>query len=216
MSEPKDSDFLKLDDCRWIYLPPPKRIESNTDEELTEQHDAATRGSCGAGREGGGNVSLFEEESGAEIEGAYRYQLWRQWDAGPTMAFVMLNPSTADAGRDDATIRRLYTFARQAGCGGFRVVNLFAYRATDPNALRVCENPVGPQNDACIESVCAVADAIVCAWGAWPAYQGRIAQVERLIRAAAQGKPICCLGRTKGGYPRHPLYVKSSQGLERY
>ncbi|TMF61888.1 MAG: DUF1643 domain-containing protein, partial [Chloroflexi bacterium] len=59
----------------------------------------------------------------------YRYRLWRRWDgARPVVAFVMLNPSTADARRDDPTIRRCIGFAKSWGFGGVEVVNLFAYR----------------------------------------------------------------------------------------
>src|SRR5207237_5457574 len=67
----------------------------------------------------------------------YRYRLWRRWDAArPVVAFVMVNPSTADAGRDDPTIRRCIGFARSWGYGRLEVVDLFAYRGTDTRAPR--------------------------------------------------------------------------------
>ena len=88
--------------------------------------------------------------TGAEFDptGAYRYSLWREWDArAPAVAFVMLNPSTADAARDDPTIRRCASFARSWGYGSLEVVNLFAYRASEPKRLRQTPDPIGPAND---------------------------------------------------------------------
>lgn len=68
--------------------------------------------------------------------GRYRYRLDRIWDTAlPAVTFIMLNPSTADASNDDATIRRLAGtngFARRWGCGALIVVNLYAWRATTP------------------------------------------------------------------------------------
>lgn len=65
--------------------------------------------------------------------GRYRYSLRRRWDAaGARVAFVLLNPSTADGRRDDPTIRRCIGFAREWGFGGLEVVNLFAHRSNPP------------------------------------------------------------------------------------
>jgi len=77
-------------------------------------------------------------------DGLYRYRLWRRWDAEcPTMVWIMLNPSTADAEVDDPTIRRCIGFARREHCGGIEVVNLYALRATNPAAH---PTPEGPEN----------------------------------------------------------------------
>ena len=83
--------------------------------------------------------------------GTYRYRLWRKWGCGSPLLFVMLNPSTADAEVDDATIRRCLGFADAHGFGELEVVNLYAYRATDPADLKRAGYPVGPDNDAHIE-----------------------------------------------------------------
>ncbi len=80
--------------------------------------------------------------------GTYRYALWREWDASaPRLGFVLLNPSTADAENDDPTLRRCMGFARAWGYGSLQIVNLFAYRATVPDALRWVADAVGPEND---------------------------------------------------------------------
>jgi hypothetical protein len=79
--------------------------------------------------------------------GTYRYLLTRQLGAGTRLGtFIMLSPSTADAERDDATIRKCVGFARRLGCAGLQIVNLFALRAADPAALRLADDPVGSEN----------------------------------------------------------------------
>jgi hypothetical protein len=118
------------------------------------------------------------------------------------VAFIGLNPSTADESRDDPTIRRCIGFARRWGFARLEVLNLFAFRATKPTALLSADDPVGPENDLAIAGVLRSADLVVCAWGAFPS-SARAADVLRLI-AAPQ-----CLGTTKNGSPRHPLYVRS-------
>src|SRR5262245_25448198 len=110
--------------------------------------------------------------------GRYRYLLWRAWDdRGPRMLFVMLNPSSADDGRDDPTIRRCVRFARRHGCGSLAVANLFALRATDPRTLlarwRQGGDVVGPRNDQAIVRAAEVADVIVLAWGRHGRLMGR-------------------------------------------
>src|SRR5689334_18589152 len=110
--------------------------------------------------------------------GRYRYRLWRQWDpAKPAVAFVMLNPSTADATTDDPTIRRCFGFAQGWGFGRLEVVNLFALRATDPRELARHPDPVGPANDAHIAAALALTDQAVAAWGCGGALRERGARV---------------------------------------
>jgi hypothetical protein len=128
----------------------------------------------------------------------------------------MLNPSTADAEVDDPTIRRCIGFAKREGCGSINVVNLFAYRATDPEALKGVADPVGPMNHKwlawALEAARFKHTTIVCAWGA---HALAAAQADRFVeRAAIHSAPICNLGLTKAGHPRHPLYVRGDQPLE--
>lgn len=146
----------------------------------------------------------------------YRYGLWRRWGDRPgTLTWVMLNPSTANADLDDPTIRRCRAFTAREGFDGMNVVNLYALRATDPRALSAHPDPVGPENDAWLAGRLAAARSgatkIVCAWGAgaqtWRANAFR-------IKASAEGAPLWCLGKTKDGHPRHPLYLKADAPLE--
>jgi len=120
--------------------------------------------------------------------------------------FVMLNPSTADAEQDDPTIRRCAGFARAWGFGGMTVVNLFAFRATDPARLRRARDPVGRDNDHHIATAARGAGMVVLAWGVHGALDGR----DRVVAALLADVRPRCLGTTRGGYPRHPLYLPAA------
>ncbi len=128
------------------------------------------------------------------------------------VAFVMLNPSTADADIDDATIRRCRTFARGAG---FVVVNLFAYRATKPKDMpEDFHEALGDENYAHITRVAQGDYKIIVAWGANPGVNGHAADVAAMLRWCSDPpNTVYCLGKTKDGHPRHPLYVKSDQPI---
>ena len=106
-------------------------------------------------------------------DGRYRYSLTRHvapLTGDGVCTFVMLNPSTADATHDDPTIRRCIGFARAWGFEWLKVVNLFAYRATDPRDLWAVDpyppyaTQVGPENDCTIAKVVGGSDLVVCAW----------------------------------------------------
>jgi hypothetical protein len=146
---------------------------------------------------------------------AYRYALTRVWDdAGGKVGFVMLNPSTATEIQNDPTVERCERRARALGFGAFRVVNIFAYRATDPKLMRAQADPVGPGNDAAILEAANWADRLVCAWGSHGAHMYRGARVEALLRPL--GKPLFQLGLTKSGHPKHPLYISYERQPERW
>lgn len=149
----------------------------------------------------------------AVISECTKYRYWLERDIGPNpLAFVMLNPSTADAEIDDPTIRRCRRFASDNGYTGIIVVNLYAFRATKPKDLFLAPDPIGHDNDRYL-STAAVTSNICCAWGA-NANPVRAAEVVRIIQAA--GRIPLCLGTTKNGSPRHPLYVKADQTLINY
>lgn len=142
---------------------------------------------------------------GAEFSacGRYRYRLWRR--VGPRercVAFVMLNPSTADAWTNDATIRRCIAFAREWDFGKLEVRNLFAWRSTDPAALWDIDDPVGPYNDLRLEQLAEDAQLIVCAWGAHPLAAPRGQRLRKLLPSSH----LHALKLTRDGDPCHPLY----------
>lgn len=142
----------------------------------------------------------------------YRYSLSRSWGDGGMMVFVMLNPSTADAFENDPTIRRCIAFAKREGMGSLRVVNLFGWRAKNPEELLKAGDPTGAENWRHVGEAIKEADMIVCAWGA---HTMATIQAYRLNELAGSRRMVC-LGKTKDGHPRHPLYLPAAQPLERY
>jgi len=144
-------------------------------------------------------------DANISVCGCYRYWLSRVWDASrPCGAWVMLNPSTADASVDDPTIRRIVGFSQTWGWGGARVYNLFALRSPKPEALKAHPSPIGTDNDSHLRSI-PNGVPVIAAWGQWGDYLDRAAQVRRMIAAA--GLDLSCLGLNKDGTPKHPLYV---------
>ena len=121
----------------------------------------------------------------------------------------MLNPSTADADTDDPTIRRVRGFGRRWGCDGVGVWNLYGFRSPNPKALWKADDPVGPDNDTWFKRLFQNED-IVCAWG----NNAKKARVKEFVdMAKARDVGMWCLGVTKSGAPRHPLYVRADQPL---
>lgn len=126
----------------------------------------------------------------------------------------MLNPSTADATADDPTIRRCMGFTRRWGLGELAVVNLFAYRATCRADLMRAREPIGPENNSWIARAVASADRVVLAWGASGSWRRRDERVLAILDAM-DARPRC-LGLTRDGSPRHPLYLRSDSRPRRY
>lgn len=157
---------------------------------------------------------------------SYRYTLRRQLRltlAPRVVAFLMLNPSTADEHDDDPTIRRCVDFAQSWGFCELMIVNVYAWRSTDPKMLpqvgvtarkieramrvRAPPDPVGTDNDVAILAACERAEMVVCAWGK-NAKQGRIAQLRQLL--AGQASKLHALKLNNDGSPAHPLYLNGS------
>lgn len=140
----------------------------------------------------------------------YRYALWREWlPTGKAMTFVMLNPSMADARIDDATIRKCIGFASRWGYGKFMVVNVMAFRTTDPaNIPHDAERAMGPENRRWLIEGATYGELVMLAWGAprkqfQDAY--RIAEYDITHVADGRMTPVECLGLTKELGPKHPV-----------
>lgn len=145
---------------------------------------------------------------------AYRYVLQRPAAAEgeKRIAWVMLNPSTADEFTDDPTIRKCVKFSTRLGARTMTVVNLFAARSTDPRALRTMPDPVGPENDRLLKEEIDRADMVIAAWGTqpWDFVMQRALHVRALLDPA---KTFHLGALTKDGSPRHPLYLRDDTPL---
>jgi hypothetical protein len=141
----------------------------------------------------------------------WRYVLKRSWDDGgirrEPAVFIGLNPSTANETTDDPTIRRCVGFAKRWGCGGLVMLNLFAFRATDPVDMYQAADPVGLENDAWLDAETRGRIFVIAAWGNHGAYRNRDAEVARNIQG------LRCLGTNANGSPKHPLYVRGDAQL---
>jgi len=151
--------------------------------------------------------------SGAEFSDCrkYRYVLWRRWDwqgYANQLMFIGLNPSTADESEDDPTVRRCIGFAKSWGFGGLLMMNAYAFRATDPKVMKKALDPVGRGNDEAFGYRRTQVGLIVACWGAHcsPEREKRVCEVI--------DKPIYCLGKTKAGRPKHPLYLRADTERE--
>ncbi len=152
-------------------------------------------------------MGIIKNDSGAQFSDCrkWRYLLWRRWDpSGPVANFLMLNPSTADEIKLDPTCARARTYAEAWGYGALIVTNVFAWRSTDPQALKRVKDPVGAGNDAAILRAAKESDLVVCAWGNHGL--GRSLHIRKLL----SGIPLHVLKVTGTGEPGHPLYLRKS------
>ena len=157
-------------------------------------------------------VEPFKEKRGAIFseDRQYRYILWRSWGTGPMVMWLGLNPSTADERVDDPTIRRMTSFAKSWGYTGLTVCNLFGLISPHPKDLLAATDPVG-NNDRHLLMAADKAASIVCCWGAFNV-GSRAQEVGQLLVLA--GHNLQCLGRNRGGSPKHPLYLSTGTALE--
>lgn len=152
---------------------------------------------------------------------AYRYFLRRavdqDWDLSqkPPIAFLLLNPSTADEVKDDPTVKRCRRYAAAWGYGEVIILNAFAFRATDPKNMRAAPDPIGPDNDKVIlettQAVFGLGGALVCGWGNHGAFLDR----GKAVRALLDPYEVKAFPHTSAGEPGHPLYLRKDVTLER-
>jgi hypothetical protein len=133
----------------------------------------------------------------------------RVWDSSkPRLLWVLLNPSTADENHTDATNTRGEVRARELGFGANVFCNLFAWRSTSPDVLEQVPDPVGPHNHLVLEAEAMKAKTIICGWGVGGTLNAQGVTITNALKGA--GHALQCLGTTKDGHPRHPLYVAYS------
>ena len=148
-------------------------------------------------------------------DGQYRYWLTRVWNESlPYLAIIGVNPSTADAEIDDATIRKDIGFASRLGFGGFVKLNVAAFRARDPKVCKAAVDPIGPMNTAEFllqQARLFGATKFIAAWGKNGIFFDR--ECSRIVEVFPE---LWCWGRNGDGTPRHPLMLPYSTPLERF
>jgi hypothetical protein len=150
----------------------------------------------------------------------YRTELTRDLDPSNRRPLLVcgLNPSTATAEADDATIRKVSKFAARWGCGRLVMVNAYDYRTSDPDEMfRVARQGVTiatPQNEATlrrlVEATRAADGITLVAWGR-RIQPGRQSELVSLF-----GNGTSCLGHNKDGSPVHPLYQRDDAAPVRW
>ena len=136
----------------------------------------------------------------------YRYTLVRQWGEGPrSIAFIGLNPSTADEIKNDPTVAKCIRWAKKWDYDMMWMLNIFAIRSTDPKYLRMVHDPIGNENNKYISKITELTTTVICCWGTGGEFLQRGRQVFNLLNHEC----ILCLGTTKLGHPRHPLYLRN-------
>jgi hypothetical protein len=146
----------------------------------------------------------------------YRYTLWREFapdflfdggnkNEGGYVQFIGLNPSTADETKDDPTIRRCMGFAKAWGFGAMCMTNLFAWRDTDPQKMKLVDDPTGAENNTRLLEIGQPAGLIVAAWGTHGLHRDRQDWVKKMFFDC--NLSLKHLGLNGDGTPRHPLYL---------
>lgn len=152
-------------------------------------------------------MEIFDCGASFNEDRTCRYTLWRKWDSRKGMvAFVGLNPSTANETVNDPTVRRCINFARKWGYGGIYMLNIFAYRATDPSEMKKQEHLDLQDNIEKIVEVARECDLVVGCWGVHGSFMGQGKKVVEVL--GKNGIKLYCLGITKDGHPKHPLYLR--------
>ena len=161
-------------------------------------------------------MGSFMEPSGAIFDQwrEHRLYLWRIWDRHlPMIMFIGLNPSTADEELNDQTIRNGIGFSRNWGYGGIFMCNLFTLVSKDPDELNK-RQPLCIGSDLPMRVIRKRVDKAVACWGGL--VRGICKGGDRVERIIWDHSPLYCLGKTKDGDPKHPLYIPYSQELEFY
>lgn len=146
----------------------------------------------------------------------YRYNLTRKWnlEGNNLVSFVGLNPSTADANKDDPTLLRCINFSKSLGFDGLILVNLFAYRATSPTVMKEHINPVGDENDVYIIDAINRTNKTILCWGNNGTHKSRDIELYNLIKPHRES--CYCFGKTINNHPKHPLYLSKDTALESF
>ena len=132
---------------------------------------------------------------------------------------IGINPSTAQPDDLDNTLKSVQRIALGNGYDSFLMFNVYAQRATDPDAMeKVCNPLLHRENMEAFRYVLSLSDspAIWAAWGAVIEKRGYLKDCLRdmLDIGRMYGAQWYCAGAiTKKGHPHHPLYLRKDEKL---
>ena len=133
---------------------------------------------------------------------------------------IGINPSTARPGDLDNTLKSVERIALGNGFDSFIMFNVYAQRATDPNAMeRICNPTLHRENMEAFRYVLSISDA-PAVWAAWGSIIEKRAYLsdcvaDMLAIGQDYGAKWYCAGAvTKKGHPHHPLYLRKDEKLK--
>jgi len=146
----------------------------------------------------------------------YRYYLQRNFkkNAKNLLVFIMLNPSTANEQYNDPTVERCQNHALNKNYDGMIILNIFAYRTTNPKQLLQTKNPIGEKNNQTIINTIKKHQNIICAWGNHGKILNRSNEIKKILKK--HRKKTQAFEITKQNEPKHPLYIPYNKKLKQY
>ena len=133
---------------------------------------------------------------------------------------IGINPSTAEPDHLDNTLKSVERIALGNGFDSFIMFNVYAQRATDPDAMeRQCNPALHRENLKAFRYVLSISEqpTVWAAWGAIIEKRSYLADCVRDMVAVGQefGAQWCCAGAiSKKGHPHHPLYLRKDEKIK--
>ena len=148
----------------------------------------------------------------------YRYILGTRGE-NPLIC-IGINPSTAEPDNLDNTLKSVERIAKGNGFDSFIMFNVYAQRATDPDAMeKTCNTVLHRENLKAFRYILSISrkPAIWAAWGAIIEKRDYLADCVRDMVEVGQefGASWYCAGAiTKKGHPHHPLYLRKDERIK--
>jgi len=130
---------------------------------------------------------------------------------------IGINPSTAQPGDLDNTLKSVQRIAHGNGFDSFIMFNVYAQRATDPDAMeKTCNLALHRENLEAFRYVLSIGSnpTVWAAWGTIIEKRDYLKDCLRDMIAAGEefGAKWVCAGKcSKKGHPHHPLYLRKDE-----
>ena len=135
---------------------------------------------------------------------------------------IGINPSTAEPDNLDNTLKSVERIALGNGFDSFIMFNVYAQRATDPDAMeKECNSALHKENLEAFRYVLSISEK-PAVWAAWGAIIEKRAYLADCVRDMVQvgqeygAKWYCAGAVTKKGHPHHPLYLRKDEKIKAF